>query len=317
MTQGKNFDGKRFYGKAKGFDQPTKLPDSAEQAAEWQEANKSWWENSPMRYDWQENLGVQPSDDRYFDEIDRRFFESVRHYMPWRKRPFDSLISFENLKDKDVLEIGVGHGTHAELIAPYCRSYTGIDLTATASNMTMLRLKSRSIEAEIQQMDAEHMTFENKSFDFVWSWGVIHHSANTRRIVEEMARVLRSAGRATVMVYNKSAWKYYVMDGFIKGILFGDYFRLGSLHAVSQAQTDGAIARYYTAKEFEKLVDGLFIVERAQITGHKSDVIPLPSGRLKSWIVRIIPNVFTRFLTDRLRFGSFLIVELRRIDPNK
>ena len=98
-----NFDGRRFHQKAKGFDNPTKLPESEEQAAEWQEANKTWWEKTPMRYDWQEGIEAGPDDAAYFDEIDRRFFESVNHYMPWDQRPFDNLIDFESLKVHSII----------------------------------------------------------------------------------------------------------------------------------------------------------------------------------------------------------------------
>jgi len=312
LSKSKNFDGKRFGGKAEGFDDPTKLPENPEQAAEWQEANKSWWERTPMRYDWREDLNVEPGGEEYFARIDQQFFESARHYLKSRSRPFDSLIDFAALKDKHVLEIGVGHGSHAELIAPHCRKYTGIDLTEAASEMTRRRLQIKSIDAEIMQMDAEQMKFADESFDYIWSWGVIHHSSNTRRIIEEMGRVLRPAGNAVVMVYYRSPWKYYIMDGLIKGLLFREYFKLGSLHAVSQAQTDGAIARYYTVKQFKELVRDKFTIDRVRITGHKTDVIPLPSGRLKQLLVRYIPDALTRFLTDKLRFGSFLVVDLAK-----
>src|SRR2546430_4072998 len=33
------------------------------------------------------------------------------------------------------------------------------------------------------------------SFDFVWSWGVVHHSEHTDRVLAEIARVLRPGGR--------------------------------------------------------------------------------------------------------------------------
>lgn len=39
----------------KGFIHPTILPKSSEEAQEWQKINRSWWENSPMRYDWKKN----------------------------------------------------------------------------------------------------------------------------------------------------------------------------------------------------------------------------------------------------------------------
>ena len=30
------------------------------------------------------------------------------------------------------------------------------------------------------------MEFKDSYFDFVWSWGVIHHSANTNKIINEI-----------------------------------------------------------------------------------------------------------------------------------
>ncbi|MBK7629848.1 MAG: class I SAM-dependent methyltransferase [Ignavibacteriales bacterium] len=56
------------------------------------------------------------------------------------------------------------------------------------------------------KMDAEALQFEDNSFDFVWSWGVIHHSSNTRKILEEIQRVLKPGGEAIIMVYHRSIW---------------------------------------------------------------------------------------------------------------
>ena len=89
-----------------------------------------------MRYDWRDEVAASPGSEAYFTEIDRRFLLSAREYMPWRKVPFEKVIPFDELRDKDVLEIGVGQGTHAQLLAPRCRSFTGIDLTSHAAGMT-------------------------------------------------------------------------------------------------------------------------------------------------------------------------------------
>ena len=186
-----------------------------------------------MRYDWRDGLSAEPGTQEYFLEIDRRFFASVRHYMPWRTRPFDNLIDFDGLSDKDVLEIGVGYGSHAQLIAPFCKSFTGIDLTAAASRMTAKRLGLSGIPCSVLQMDAECMAFPDGSFDYIWSWGVVHHSADSRQVLKEMHRVLRPGGDAVVMVYHRSRWKYYVMDGFFKGIVQGHIWRAGTFHHVT------------------------------------------------------------------------------------
>src|SRR5580658_5827609 len=129
----KNFSGTEFRNKAVGFDNPTQLPRDDAQRGQWQSANRTWWESTPMRYDWRDEIVAPPGSEAYFIEIDRRFLASARSYMPWVDVPFDEVIPFKQLRDKDVLEIGVGQGTHAQLLAPYCKSFIGIDLTSHAA----------------------------------------------------------------------------------------------------------------------------------------------------------------------------------------
>jgi 2-polyprenyl-3-methyl-5-hydroxy-6-metoxy-1,4-benzoquinol methylase len=148
-----------FGNKAPGFDSPTQLPRDDIQRRQWQAANKTWWESTPMRYDWRDNIVAELGSKAYFTEIDRRFLSSARKYLPWHGAPFDEVIPFDELQDKDVLEIGVGQGTHAQLLAPRCKTFTGIDLTSHAAEMTAKRLKLFKIPGTVLQMDAENMHF--------------------------------------------------------------------------------------------------------------------------------------------------------------
>jgi len=307
----KNFSGSGFDNKAEGFNEPTLLPTDEGVRRVWQRANREWWETTPMRYDWREEIAADSTAEDYFDEIDRRFLSSASKYMPWRFIPFDPIIPFDDLADKDVLEVGVGQGTHAQLIAPYCRSYTGIDLTSRAVEATSRRLEARSVAGRILQMDAENMAFAEDSFDYIWSWGVIHHSADTRKVLEEMRRVTRLGATCTVMVYHRSWWCFYLC-----GILrrwFQESFRgHKSLHQIAQHATDGAIARYYTIREWRQVAGEFFDVDEVKIYGLKPEILPLPHGKLKSSIEALIPDSVARLLTNRFRMGSFLVATLRR-----
>jgi ubiquinone/menaquinone biosynthesis C-methylase UbiE len=307
----KNFSGTEFGNKAVGFDEPTQFPQDEAQRRQWQSANKFWWESTPMRYDWRDEIVAPPGSVAYFIEIDRRFFASARKYMPWAEIPFDEIIPFAELRDQDVLEIGVGQGTHAQLLAPRCKSFTGIDLTSHAAAMTTRRLKLFMMPGRVLQMDAEDMDFADNSFDFIWSWGVIHHSADTRRVLQEMHRVLRPGGRSTIMVYYKSWWTFYVR-GFLRGVFQWQFRKQASLHRVAQSATDGAIARYYTQRQWQETTKGLFETNSVQIYGLKNDLVPLPHGRLKQFLVDLVPDGVARFLMHRLRGGSFLVAHMRR-----
>ena len=307
----KNFSGAEFTNKATEFLGPTQLPRDEAQRRTWQSINKMWWETTPMRYDWRESLAAPVGTKAYFEEIDSRFLTSVYKYMPWNNVAFEALIPFRELRDKDVLEIGTGLGTHAQLLSPYCKSFTGIDLTEAASALTAQRLQLFGLPGRVSQMDAENMQFTTNSFDHIWSWGVIHHSADTRRILTEMKRVLRLGGKATVMVYHRSWWAYYAST-MLRGVFLGQLKRHGNLHRVAQGATDGAIARYYTASEWREISRGLFDIVSIRIFGQKAEILPCPPGISKSLLERLIPDAIGRLITNRLRLGSFLVAEMRR-----
>ena len=297
-----------------GFDTPTALPRTAEEEKAWQEANRAWWENHPMRYDFSTRVRAKEFSEEFYREIDARFFSDVRTFMPWKSIPFDPLLDFQSLGDKDVLEIGVGNGSHAQLISPFTRSYTGIDLTdyAVTSTTRRLQLRGGKPSTKIIRMDAEKLSFVDNSFDFIWTWGVIHHSANTRRILEEMHRVLRPGGQAITMVYHRSFWNYYIFAGVFGGLLRGKLPKPGLVHSARQQLIDGALARYYTRSEWRQLVSDLFTVADTRIYGSKSELLPLPSGRVKNVLRACIPDVSSRFVTNRCRAGMFLVTTLRK-----
>jgi 2-polyprenyl-3-methyl-5-hydroxy-6-metoxy-1,4-benzoquinol methylase len=297
-----------------GFVGPTQLPGNAADASQWQGANREWWEAHPMRYDWGGRIEPPPYSKEFYAEIDRRFFEAAADFMPWNECPFDPLVDFRSLKDKDVLEIGVGSGSHAQLLAPHARSFTGIDLTESAVETTTRRMRLFGLSATILRMDAEQIAFHRGSFDFIWSWGVIHHSANTRRVLEEMHRVLRPGGLAVVMVYHRSWWNYYIGAGLCEGILKGDLWRTRSLHKTMQNRWDGALARFYTVREWRALVADLFDVQETRIYGQRSEVFPLNVDRLRIAALRLIPRGVSRFLTNTCGFGSFLVAFMKRRD---
>jgi ubiquinone/menaquinone biosynthesis C-methylase UbiE len=295
------------------LDRPTQLPASTEEASRWQTANRSWWQANPMRYDWNEKIQHPEFSAPFFQEIDRRFFDEVRRFMPWRKRPFEDLIPFDRLRAMDVLEIGVGNGSHAQLLAANAKSFTGIDLTEYAVKSTAQRLAHAGLSsATVRQMDAERLEFPDESFDFIWSWGVIHHSSNTREILREMARVLRPGGTAVVMVYHRSFWLYYVTMGLIRGVLLGELVRTRSLSQIVQRHTDGAIARYYTPDDWTRLASEMLIVKEICVYGAKPELLPMPRGRIKRTLMKSIPDSLSRFFLNRLGWGSFLVSRLER-----
>jgi 2-polyprenyl-3-methyl-5-hydroxy-6-metoxy-1,4-benzoquinol methylase len=294
-----------------GFTDPTALPADESQHEAWQQQNRDWWQKHSMRYDFTTPIPYQEFTAPFYNEIDRRFFASAAHYLPPRQIPFDSLIDYPSLRDKDVLEIGCGNGSHAQLLASSAKSYTGIDLTDYAIKSTSTRLALRKLPGTVLQMDAEDMQFPKDSFDFIWTWGVIHHSANTSQIIQEMNRVLRPGGLAIVMVYYRSLWSFYAV-GSLVAILNRKLPTPRAIHTSRQLAEDGALARYYRPTEWRSLVRDSFTVQRIRIYGQKELLILLPAGRLKQNLLRFLPDSLGRFLTGPCRMGNFLVAEMTK-----
>ncbi len=278
---------------------------------EWQKKNITWWNKNPMEYDFSTEINFPKYSKEFYDEIDQRFYSVSRLFLPHDRLPFDRMINHSALISKNVLEIGVGAGSHASLLSAYSKKFTGIDITEEAIKNTKKRFEIMNLSGDLRKMNAERMDFEDNEFDFVWSWGVIHHSANTNQIISEVNRVLAPKGRAIVMVYHRSFLYYYIIM-FIKGIGNRNFFKNYSIHKTVQLNTDGAIARYYSRKEWIDAVKEKFNIKSIKIYGQHADLIPLPAGKLKNLLAKIIPTFIMKFINTNLRQGYFLVSEIEK-----
>jgi SAM-dependent methyltransferase len=296
--------------KVADFNAPTAAPASPDQHDRWQSANRSWWESHPMRYDWRHPVPGEPGELEWFREIDRRLFEAT--VIPQGLRPFEHLLPRAAFAGKNVLEVGVGMGCHAQLLAEAAQEFTGIDLSQPAVAATRRRLQlSGSGNSTVLQMDAEKLAFPDAAFDLVWTWGVIHHTANTRRALEEIRRVLKPDGRALVMVYHRALVPWLLHAGLVRGIVRGELIRSRGIHRLVQGFTDGALARYYSISDWRCEIAGLFEAESVEIYGNRGEVLPLPAGRMKDALTSHIPEFLLRFWLTTCRQGTLLFSRLR------
>jgi len=281
-------------------------------AAVIEDPNRQWWEGHPMRYDWRQSITSPELTLEFFDEIDRRFISQSKAYLNWRYTPFDNLIDYAKLRNSDVLEIGVGCGSHAELLSQHAKSFVGIDLTTYATRATRRRFDLKKSGGSIVQMDAEQLAFRENQFDYIWSWGVIHHTLDIKNILAEMRRVLKPGGTAIVMVYHRSLWNHYIIAGLLGGLYHGHLFRGRSLRESTALQTDGAVARFYSVPEWIKFASDYFDIRHVNVFGPKADLLPIPAGCLKTAAEEMLPDNVTRFLTNRCRLGTLLVSAMQK-----
>ncbi|MGC1189689.1 MAG: methyltransferase domain-containing protein, partial [Candidatus Binatus sp.] len=103
-------------------------------------------------------------------------------------------------REARVLEVATGPGHVAMAFAQVCREVVGIDLTdaplAIAENM---RAERGITNVSFQKGDVEsRLPFKDHEFDVVVCRFAVHHFAEPRKVVAEMARVCRADGLVAI-----------------------------------------------------------------------------------------------------------------------
>jgi 2-polyprenyl-3-methyl-5-hydroxy-6-metoxy-1,4-benzoquinol methylase len=267
--------------------------------------NRQWWTDNTMSYDWNEQSGKQKYTLDWYDDIDRRFVFGSRLF-GHDKAPFDKIVPFDAIAGCSVLEIGCGMGLHTELMTRAGARVTSVDISPTSVEATRRRLELKGLAGDVRQMDACRLEFPECTFDFVWSWGVIHHSARTGVVVKEIHRVLKPGGETRVMVYNlESTWAYTTI---MRDYVFG-FWRNKSLDQCLWRRSDGYMARYYTRDSLGDLFHVFFDEVAIETLGQDADAVPLPRS-LRMPLLRAFSEERLKAVANRR--GSFLFVTARK-----
>lgn len=102
---------------------------------------------------------------------------------------------------------------------------------------------------------------------------------------------------------------------FFYGILKGDFLRHKSIFDIINSHSDGAIARFYSLKEWNFLIKSKKLnIEYNKIYGLKSDIFPIPNGKIKKLLISLTPSFIFKIFITKLSMGSFLVSSIKK--PN-
>lgn len=245
--------------------------------------------------------GASPTERRaFFDEIERDRYAWEPYLKPFAR--------FERGRGLKLLEVGVGAGTDFINWVRNGAVATGVDLTPEGVALTRERLALEGLTADVQVADAENLPFPDATFDIVYSWGVLHHSPDTRRAIREVHRVLKPGGTAIIMVYHHPSW--------VGLMLWGLHYAARMRPWVSPRQAvfehlESPGTKAYTVDEGRELVA---MFDRADVRPQLSNgdlLLMPPAAKYQQWHHKLAWKLYPRWAVRRLgdRLGTGLLIE--------
>jgi ubiquinone/menaquinone biosynthesis C-methylase UbiE len=160
---------------------------------------KQFWNEQPVG----SNFVAYEEGKAFYERYDEFRYRTEGHIL----KELDAL----DVKDKSVLEIGLGQGADSMQLINRGAIYHGIDLTEESVRRVKERFQLFDKHyREVQVANAEQIPYSDNYFDLVYSHGVIHHSPRIESIVAEIYRVLKPGGQAVIMLYHKHSYNYHI-----------------------------------------------------------------------------------------------------------
>ena len=120
----------------------------------------------------------------------------------------------DELTGKLVLDVGCGMGRFAEVASRSGATVVGIDLTS-AIDAAHENLKGRS-NVFLAQANIFDLPFRDKTFDVIFSIGVLHHTPDTKAAFDQLPRLLKPGGRIAIWVYASSMMSWARTSDFYR-----------------------------------------------------------------------------------------------------
>lgn len=189
----------------------------------------------------------------YFDEVwEKRYAHDEQGWLLEEIHNFD-------IQGKKVLEVGYGMGTDHLEMARMGGEMHGVSITPGDKKIVDERFKLYGEYTETKIADAENLPYDSEYFDFVYSFGVLHHTPNFEKAISEIYRVLKKNGECFIAVYNKNSmffwWSVFLWTWILNGN-FRKYSLQQRLSLIEYPNDDpNLVVKLYTKKQLKRIME--------------------------------------------------------------
>ena len=216
---------------------------------------RKFWNDRPCNVKHsKEEIGTK----KYFDEVEKKKLTVEPH--------IKTFSNFDEWNGKKVLEIGCGLATAGINFASHGADYTGVELSDESLKLAKKRFDVYQMQGKFFSGNAEHLsTFVPiKTYDLIYSFGVIHHSPNPEKIISEIKKYMNENSILKIMLYAKNSWKNYMIEAGLDQ---------------PEAQYGCPIVHTYTKSDIVDLLEGYDIISIEQDHIFPYQVEPYKRGK--------------------------------------
>jgi SAM-dependent methyltransferase len=247
-------------------------------------------------------------EDMFLSSLDKTGYQNEMKARYALEPYINDFAGFASTKGLRVLEIGVGLGADHQRFAEAGADLWGIDLTERAVKHSRRRLAVFGLSSNLSVGDAERLDFPEESFDWVYSWGVLHHSPDTPKAIAEVWRVLKAGRGARIMIYHK--WSLIGMMLWVRYALLGFKPWL-SLREIYARYLESPGTKAYSVAEAQLLFSKFSEVNIRTVLTH-GDLLESGAGqRHRGLLLEVARKVWPRRLIKRFfpNAGLFMLIE--------
>jgi len=109
----------------------------------------------------------------------------------------------------DMVEVGTGKGYFTLEFAKEGYAFTSIDISDEEQEFARLNIKYFGFEklVDFRIENAEHLSFDNSSFDIIFSINTMHHLTKPVKVIEELIRIATLEGKIILSDFTEDGLK--------------------------------------------------------------------------------------------------------------